>query len=134
MEKINLREERDFGRKISDTFLFLQQNFGPLFKSLLYYAGPVALVAGVFMGLYQSNFMGLNPESLASANDNPFQFLAQNVFNLNYIITLMLAGLGRVVVVGVTLAFLTAYLERSEERRVGKECVSTCRSRWSPYH
>src|SRR3546814_2851028 len=25
-------------------------------------------------------------------------------------------------------------LERSEERRVGKECVSTCRSRWSPYH
>src|SRR3546814_19524344 len=23
---------------------------------------------------------------------------------------------------------------RSDERRVGKECVSTCRSRWSPYH
>ena len=26
------------------------------------------------------------------------------------------------------------HTERSEERRVGKECVSTCRSRWSPYH
>src|SRR3546814_12390048 len=25
-------------------------------------------------------------------------------------------------------------LDRSEERRVGKECVSTCKSRWSPYH
>src|SRR3546814_19844188 len=25
-------------------------------------------------------------------------------------------------------------VERSAERRVGKECVSTCRSRWSPYH
>src|SRR3546814_15400804 len=25
-------------------------------------------------------------------------------------------------------------MERSEERRVGKECVSRCRSRWSPYH
>src|SRR3546814_3095310 len=25
-------------------------------------------------------------------------------------------------------------IPRSEERRVGKECVSTCRSRWSPYH
>src|SRR3546814_19635900 len=24
--------------------------------------------------------------------------------------------------------------ERSEESRVGKECVSTCRSRWTPYH
>src|SRR3546814_10334049 len=44
------------------------------------------------------------------------------------------------------LAFLTYYAthpqsyyrtgiaNRSEERRVGKECVSTCRSRWSPYH
>src|SRR3546814_11053004 len=28
----------------------------------------------------------------------------------------------------------TARKTRSEERRVGKECVSTCRSRWSPYH
>src|SRR3546814_16389219 len=27
-----------------------------------------------------------------------------------------------------------AYYIRSEERRVGKECVSTCRSRWSQYH
>ena len=25
-------------------------------------------------------------------------------------------------------------LKRSEERRVGKECTSWCRSRWSPYH
>src|SRR3546814_13340381 len=32
------------------------------------------------------------------------------------------------VLVGINL------LRRSEERRVGKECVSTCRSRWSPYH
>src|SRR3546814_13763420 len=29
---------------------------------------------------------------------------------------------------------LSVRLERSEERRVGKEGVSTCRSRWSPYH
>src|SRR3546814_7544935 len=29
---------------------------------------------------------------------------------------------------------LEAMVSRSEERRVGKECVSTCRSRWSPYH
>src|SRR3546814_3361521 len=28
----------------------------------------------------------------------------------------------------------TVHGQRSEERRVGKECVSTCRSRWSPYH
>src|SRR3546814_17153344 len=32
------------------------------------------------------------------------------------------------------LRLLQGYGQRSEERRVGKECVSTCRSRWSPYH
>src|SRR3546814_7740508 len=46
----------------------------------------------------------------------------------------------------ITTMLMTVYLRsikyplylvipfRSEERRVGKECVSTCRSRWSPYH
>src|SRR3546814_2488442 len=29
---------------------------------------------------------------------------------------------------------LRIFSRRSEERRVGKECVSTCRSRWSPKH
>src|SRR3546814_4105642 len=32
------------------------------------------------------------------------------------------------------LASLGGKADRSEERRVGKECVRTCRSRWSPYH
>ena len=32
------------------------------------------------------------------------------------------------------ITILIATGVRSEERRVGKECVSTCRSRWSPYH
>src|SRR3546814_6393212 len=35
---------------------------------------------------------------------------------------------------GVKLDFNCGDYDRSEERRVGKECVSTCRSRWSPYH
>src|SRR3546814_15237908 len=41
----------------------------------------------------------------------------------------------------ITMLVYLAYMvlrgsidERSEERRVGKECVSTCRSRWSPDH
>src|SRR3546814_19524437 len=41
-------------------------------------------------------------------------------------------------VVAPQLDFVTrvdpAFRRRSEERRVGKECVSTFRSRWSPYH
>src|SRR3546814_363974 len=37
-----------------------------------------------------------------------------------------------VLIVSVLLSLFLA--RRSDERRVGKECVSTCRSRWSPYH
>src|SRR3546814_18912737 len=47
-------------------------------------------------------------------------------------------GIGRVVTGqkrdGTTFPMELSVGERSEERRVGKECVSTCRSRWSPYH
>src|SRR3546814_16209922 len=35
---------------------------------------------------------------------------------------------------GVLIVEAMAQTARSEERRVGKECVSTCRSRWWPYH
>ena len=35
---------------------------------------------------------------------------------------------------GLELGGEGLHVGRSEERRVGKECVSTCRSRWSPYH
>src|SRR3546814_11255407 len=42
-------------------------------------------------------------------------------------LTLLLAG-------GLALPQAAAAPTRSEERRVGKECVSTCKSRWSPYH
>src|SRR3546814_6542899 len=34
----------------------------------------------------------------------------------------------------ISLKFRFIFQSRSEERRVGKECVSTCRYRWSPYH
>src|SRR3546814_2921811 len=43
----------------------------------------------------------------------------------------LFAGSAALLGIADTLVELKA---RSEERRVGKECVSTCRSRWSPYH
>src|SRR3546814_4449956 len=43
-------------------------------------------------------------------------------------------GLGGAVVGIDTFGASAPIDDRSEERRVGKECVSTCRSRWSPYN
>src|SRR3546814_13301533 len=54
-------------------------------------------------------------------------------------VVLVLAALGPELDLGENLvgegrAHHEARMARSEERRVGKECVSTCRSRWSRYH
>src|SRR3546814_13145396 len=55
------------------------------------------------------------------------EFLMQSYIYLAYQLGLMLVGT-------LLISLLVGWLARSEERRVGKECVSTCRSRWSPDH
>src|SRR3546814_17923200 len=66
----------------------------------------------------------------------------------NYLVILVVAHLDRFIDGCVQVSFDNGMSEgrpagedgvcadtvRSEERSVGKECVSTCRSRWSPYH
>src|SRR3546814_12576355 len=42
------------------------------------------------------------------------------------------AGLSALAAIGIAASVISAF--RSDERRVGKECVSTCRYRWSPIH
>src|SRR3546814_13391964 len=49
-------------------------------------------------------------------------------------LAVVLLRLGKVLHAVVVLRDLEKPVVRSEERRVGKECVSTCRSRWSPDH
>jgi MFS family permease len=63
---IQLQQERDFGQKINVTFEFIIQNFKPLMLSLLYIAGPPALIGGFFMGAYQSNMLSLQQQILGS--------------------------------------------------------------------
>src|SRR3546814_11601018 len=46
----------------------------------------------------------------------------------------LLLALAVFVLANAASALAGDFMVRSEERRVGKECVSTCRSRWAPYH
>src|SRR3546814_13078442 len=48
------------------------------------------------------------------------------ILNVDYVVSGSLSRRGKRITVTIEL--------RSEERRVGKECVSTCKSRWSPYN
>ena len=55
-------------------------------------------------------------------------------FSHLYMTTGKTKALIRQTFVGKVMSLLFNMLSRSEERRVGKECTTTCRSRWSPYH
>src|SRR3546814_14865700 len=59
-----------------------------------------------------------------------FTLCCDEPFYPNYRLRLYDAATGRL----CTEALFGGAQNRSEERRVGKECVSTCRSRWSPYN
>ncbi|WP_332368767.1 hypothetical protein [Spirosoma telluris] len=56
---IQLFQQRDFGDKINVTFQYITQNFRSLSLALLYIVGPVALLAGIASGVFQSNMLDL---------------------------------------------------------------------------
>src|SRR3546814_14513543 len=62
-------------------------------------------------------------------------WMGANVLNLTcQVCTCHRTGVEMEALTGATVAALTVYDMRSEERRVGQACVSTCRIRWLPYH
>src|SRR3546814_13151711 len=89
---------------------------------------PLPLVRGDFTigsRMISEEFHVLAP------SDAPFQWLA-GVYYYNYNTysdPVHITGL-----VFAPLPGVAHYGRRSDERRVGKECVSTCRSRWSTFH
>ena len=69
---IEFQRTRDFSKKLNATFEFIRQNFKPLGKSILFIAGPAALVGSVIAGSFMGEFLNLgstaqsNPEALTS--------------------------------------------------------------------
>jgi hypothetical protein len=58
-KKIELREERDFGQKFNAVFTFVQSNFKPFIKVIGLTVGPLALVGGLFLGMFYSKVVGM---------------------------------------------------------------------------
>ena len=65
---------------------------------------------------------------IRGAKEHNLQNIDLDIPRDKFVVLTGLSGSGK-----SSLAFDTIYA-RSEERRVGKECLRLCRSRWSPYH
>jgi hypothetical protein len=72
--KIEFRKVRDFGGLLGVTFDYIRQNFKLLFKSNLLIGAPFILLAGVFMGLYQSSLFNFRVQPEIEQFGIPFLF------------------------------------------------------------
>src|SRR3546814_14245520 len=94
-------------------------------------------------GLVSSGSVGAIQRSLLQLEaDGAEHFFGEPALDLNDFMRIDLGGRGIVNVLAADVLYqkprlyatFLLWLLRSEERRVGKECGSTCRSRWSPAH
>ena len=60
---IEFQRQRDFNKKLNDTFEFLRQNLKPLFKSILFIAGPPVLMGSLLMGSFVGRLLSLGMTS-----------------------------------------------------------------------
>src|SRR3546814_14144006 len=78
-----------------------------------------------------AGLLGWKQGAVAFTRNILLGFLPSAVIGL-FVYKMVKAMLDQPIIDAVML--IVGVVARTEERRVGKECVSTCRSRWSPYH
>src|SRR3546814_17155893 len=86
--------------------------------------------------LYPDNFLGIREKDLCSYEASRIVIQSLPYEHTSSYLSGSSAGPAAILEASRYVEFYDEELdrERSEERRVGKECVSTCRSRWSQYH
>src|SRR3546814_14217079 len=112
-----------------------------VFSGLSHTPAVAVVLTGLFVAICQIKINVTNAYAGSIASSNFFSRLTHRhpgrvvwlVFNVMIALMLMEGGI-QTVVERVLALYSNFAVARSEERRVGKECVSTCRSRWSPYH
>lgn len=114
MEKpiIKLQQERDFNALISDTFEFIRQEFKPLTKSLLTYAGPFILITAFLSAMYQNSIYSsiANPEEIS---DPLFGF--KSMFSVTYFLYLISAAVSNVILTLVIYIYMKIYADRGKD-------------------
>lgn len=104
-QPIVLLQQRDFGQKINASFDFAMKNLGPLAKSIMFIAGPPALLSGIAQGMYQSRLLtaGIQKNSMESL----YQYLT-----LEYFLVVLLSSVTYFLCYAAVSSFMVLYEEK----------------------
>jgi len=112
-QKIQLRKLRNFGENITDTFVFIRQEFKPFIKSVLLIAGIFILIHAIMIGSFEAKEFGM----LDRITKNPYGYNETNslsVFTLQYFIILIVALLLLSIMHVITAAYMKLYNEEQQ--------------------
>lgn len=115
---INFKQERDFNALISDTFEFIRQEFKPLIKSLLTYAGPFILITAFLGAMYQSSIYSAigDPKEIT----DPFWGFKQ-IYSTHYFLYLLSATISNVILSLVIYSYIKLYVERGQDNFIPED-------------
>lgn len=107
-QKIELRQIRDFGQNISDTFQYIRQEFTPLLKSFLGIAGVFILLGSVTASFYQDEMMN-NIQSVLQRVRLREQYSVNEIFSPMYFLTILFSIIGVIAMKVVAACYFKLY-------------------------
>jgi len=109
-QQVEFRKIRDFGENINDTFLFIRQNFKPLFTSFFAICAVFLLGQAIFGGLYQSS--AFKNSDLFNPGARNLDWLSK-IFSANYFLMLIFGWLAYTSMKLSLAAYVKLYLENN---------------------
>jgi hypothetical protein len=108
---IELSKARDFGEIISDSFLFIRENFKPLLKCFFIFCGFFMVATVVVSWMQQSKVIGalnnFDPNSYSSGS-NPFGAMSQ-YFGIEYVLVIVFAFLNGTAMTVTVISYMAVY-------------------------
>ena len=116
-QKVDLLVPRDFGSLLQDSIQFFIENFKPLGKAILMYAGPLMLIQGIALGLYQSKILQIQQEAISNPSDasDPFAVfgdLMQSFFTTEFWVSTLFGLLVYAMLISLVNHYLILYLDK----------------------
>jgi hypothetical protein len=111
-QKIELRQLRDFGAIVGDTFVFIKQNFKPLMKCFFYICG-LFMIAGVIGLVLQQAQVQMATETYSDGTtDGIYTTYKRTIFSWEYLLLAIIMLLTQASIFATVLSFIALYIKK----------------------